>query len=125
MKPICWVRFPEFYYTDYFCMNPRYWDAVVFKPKRNVWFFGWGILANYNNKDMKIKFQWKIGEEQSEEYELDFPDGEKDEEKKWHTIDIRNVGCKPIKVNEGERIHVKAKVGSDETRRCFYGYSGN
>ena len=125
LKPIMWVRFPEFYYTDYFYMNTRYWDAVIFKPKRNIWFFGWGLFANYNGKDIKVKIQWKIDEEQSEEFELEFADGSKDAEKKWHTIDIRDVGVKPIKVNEGQVIHVKTKVDDDEMRRCFYGYSGS
>lgn len=55
---------------------------------------------------------------------MKFSDGDKDAEKKWFTIDIREVGVKPIKVNEGEVIHVKCKVGDDEMRRCFYGYSG-
>ena len=106
-------------------MNTRYWDAVIFKPKRAVWFFGWGLFANYNNKDMKVKVQWKIDEEQSDEYELEFPDGSKDPDRKWHTIDIRDCGVKPIKVNEGQVIHVKTKVDNDDMRRCFYGYSGN
>jgi len=60
-----WVRFPEFYLTDYFYMNTRYWDAVVFVPKRNVMFFGFGVMANYNGKDMKIKVQWNVGETDS------------------------------------------------------------
>lgn len=49
---------------------------------------------------------------------------EKHEEKKWWTIDIRNLGEKPIKVSEGTHIHVKAKVDCDDNRRCFYGYNG-
>ena len=61
----------------------------------------------------------------SEEYELEFADSAKDPERKWHTIDIRDVGVKPIKVNEGQVIHVKTKVDNDDMRRCFYGYSGN
>jgi hypothetical protein len=52
-------------------------------------------------------------------------DAEKDSEKKWHTIDIREFGVKPIRVAEGERIHVKCKVANDDQRRCFYGYSGS
>lgn len=127
MKPSRWARFPEFYYTDYFYMNTRYWDAVVFIPKRNIVFFGWGLFANFNGTDMDLKVQWQIGEqgEKSDEYELKMSDSDKEPEKKWFTIDIREFGVKPIKVNEGERIHVKCKVGNDEQRRCFYGYSGN
>jgi hypothetical protein len=125
-KPVMWIRFPEFYYTDYFYMNTRYWDAVVFIPKRPVLFYGWGLFANYNGNDMQVKIQYAIGDgEKSEEYERLFADSEKDPEKKWFTIDLREFGIKPIKVNEGERIHVKCKVGTDDQRRCFYGYSGN
>ena len=70
-KPIIWVRFPEFYYTDYFYMNTRYWDAVCFIPRRNITFFGWGLFSNYNKCDVTIKLQWQIGDgEKSEEYEM-------------------------------------------------------
>jgi hypothetical protein len=74
---------------------------------------------------MDLKVQWQIGEhgEKSEEFELLVTDDQKCE-RKWHTIDIRQFGVKPIKVAEGERIHVKCKVGSNDQRRCFYGYNG-
>jgi hypothetical protein len=58
LKPTQWQRFAEFYYTDYFYMNTRYWDAVVFIPKRNIVFFGWGLFANFNGSDMDLKVQW-------------------------------------------------------------------
>jgi hypothetical protein len=58
LKPTQWLRFSEFYYTDYFYMNTRYWDAVVFIPKRNIIFYGWGVFANFNGADVDLKVQW-------------------------------------------------------------------
>lgn len=121
---IKWVRFPEFYLTDYYYMNTRYWDAVVFIPKRTIMFHGFGVLANYNQKDVTYKVQWNIRDQDSEEYETFRADADKDPQKKWHEINIKEFGCKPIKCNEGDRIHCKIKVTNDDHRRCFYGYSG-
>ena len=119
-----WCRFPEYYLTDYYYMNTRYWDAVVFIPKRNVIFHGFGVFANYNGKDVTYKVQWNINDADSEEFEIMKSDGDKDPEKKWHDINIKDLGCKPVKVAEGTRIHCKIKVTDDDHRRCFYGYSG-
>ena len=124
ITPLRWIRFPEFYLTDYFYMNTRYWDAMVFKPKCRVYFLGYGMLANYNANDMNVKIQWHIGEEVSEEYEINMVDADKDPEKKWFNIDIRDLGQSPILVEEGTPIHCKMKVTNDDHRRCFYGYSG-
>ena len=55
ITPLIWIRFPEFYLTDYFYMNTRYWDAMVLKPKCRVYFLGYGMLANYNANDMNVK----------------------------------------------------------------------
>ena len=48
-----WIRFPKFYHTDYFYMETYSWDAVIFIPRRNIKFLGFGIMASYNDKDMK------------------------------------------------------------------------
>ena len=107
-------------------MNTRYFDAVVFKPKRNIIFYGFGVFANYNGEDVDLKFKWKIGDdgEHSEEFKQVYADSDKDPDRKWFTIDIRDFGVKPIKVGEGERLHVMAAVNNDNCRRCFYGYCG-
>jgi hypothetical protein len=55
---------------------------------------------------------------------MDLMDADKDPAKKWWTIDIRELGEKPLKVPEGTHIHIKCKVTNDETRRCLYGYNG-
>ena len=65
-EPKEWIRFQDFYLTDYYYMSSSYWDAVVFIPKRDIWFFGFGLFSNYNNKDVGIKFQWNLGKEGEE-----------------------------------------------------------
>lgn len=105
-------------------METRYWDAVAFIPRRTIWFYGFGVLSNYNSMDVTYKVQWNIREEDSEVYEIFKADSDKDQEKKWHEIRLKDLGCKPIKCFEGEKIHCKIKVTNDDSRRCFYGHSG-
>ena len=105
-------------------MNTRYWDAVVFIPKRNIIFHGFGVFANYNNKDLTYKVGWNINDADSDEYEIAKVDADKCVEKKWHEINLKELGVKPIKVAEGTKIHCKIRVTDDDHRRCFYGYSG-
>ena len=109
-------------------MSTSYWDAVAFIPKKDIWFCGFGLFANYNCKDIVFKIQWHLGKEgeeyASEEYEVELKDSDKDTEKKWWLIDIRDVGEKPLKVRDGTYLHIKVKVDSDDNRRCHYGYNG-
>lgn len=102
------------------------WNAVAFRPLKDIYFFGFGVLGNYFSKDIKIKVQWAIDDFQSEEYIQENKDSEKDPEKKWFLVDIRQFGEKPVKVSEGSLIHCKVKSMSDdyEIRGCFYGYNG-
>ena len=89
-KPIMWVRFPEFYLTDYFYMNRNYWDAVTFVPRRTVIFYGFGLFSNYNGKDLKLRVGYALNEEGIQaEVDADYADADKDSEKKWHEIDFR------------------------------------
>lgn len=99
-----WIRFKDFYITDYFYMEEHSWDAVIFIPKRTILFYGFGIMANYNSKDMKYRLKWVIDEEDEfgdEGVIYEIPDADKDPEKKWFTIRLADMGYKPIKVNEG------------------------
>ena len=68
--PVLWVRFPEFYLTDYYYMNVTYYDAVCFIPKTNVHFHGFGVMANYNSKDLTYKIKWSIDDDVSDEHEV-------------------------------------------------------
>jgi len=119
-----WVRFPEYYLTDYYYMNTSYFDAVIFVPKCNIKFHGFGVFANYNNMDCTYIVKWYIDDDKSDEYEIEIANDTKDPEKKWMDINLKELGVKPIKVNEGQKLHCCIKVKSDDYRRCFYGYSG-
>ena len=53
--PIRWVRFKEFVTSgpnDYYYLNTMYWCAMVFIPKRDVVFHGFGLFANPDGKDV-------------------------------------------------------------------------
>ena len=63
--PKIWRRFPRLYLTDYFYMETYSWDAVVFVPKRNIRFMGFGIMSSYNNKDMAYKVSWAIDDDEN------------------------------------------------------------
>lgn len=88
----------------------EYWDSVFFIPKRNIIFFGFGLMSNYHGKDMKIIIKWQVEDDSSEEHTLYVKDKGKDEELKWHTVDIRDFGEAPIKVAEGSKIMINAKA---------------
>ena len=86
------------------------WDACCFKPKKNIKFLGFGILSNYEKMDMKLKIKWYIDDEMSEEYDLELPDADKDEEHKWHEVYLKDFGCKPVNVSEGSKIHCCVRI---------------
>ena len=52
------------------------WNAVAFRPLKDIYFFGFGVLGNYFSKDIKIKVQWAIDDFQSEEYIQENKDSE-------------------------------------------------
>ena len=56
--PMMWIRFKNFGLRDYYYLSSRSWDAVAFVPKRDVVFFGFGIMSNYRDIDCKHVVQW-------------------------------------------------------------------
>ena len=104
------------------------WSAIAFRPLRDIYFFGFGLTTNFYSKDMILKVQWAIDDFQSKEYIKEFKDSEKDPEKKWFLVDIRQFGEKPVKVSKGSLIHCKVKSMQDddsgEINSTFYGYNG-
>jgi hypothetical protein len=54
-EPLIWQRFERIYINDYYYMNSSYFDAVAFKPLRDIVFFGFGVFANYHNKNIHMK----------------------------------------------------------------------
>jgi hypothetical protein len=57
--------------------------------------------------------KWAIDGAESDQHRLPCQDAQKDPEKKWHTIDIKEFGIKPIKVSSGAKIDCMVKVESD------------
>jgi hypothetical protein len=122
---IIWKRFQDVYVTDYFYMSCSNYDAACFIPKRKVAFKGFGIYQNYFGNQMKLKVKWIIGEEHSEEFELELNHEERDLENHWHTFELQSVGEKAVVVEEGQEIHCLIKVmDSSDMRKCIYGYNG-
>ena len=39
-----WKRFPRMEPGDYFYMSDTYMDAVIFKPKTDIYFLGFGLM---------------------------------------------------------------------------------
>lgn len=67
-EPKVWKRFPRVESGDYFYMSDNYYDAVIFKPKCDIYFLGFGVLNQYEKKDFKLFFKFKIDGNESEEY---------------------------------------------------------
>lgn len=66
-----WKRFPKVEFNSYFYMSDSYYDAVMFKPKRDIYFLGFGFLNQYEKKEFKLKFKYNIEGIDSQEYEVD------------------------------------------------------
>lgn len=103
-------------------MTVNYYEAVCFKPKKAITFFGFGLYTHREGADCKFKVQWMIDDARSEAYEIECPNETADQEKKWYTFDIRSVGERPVKCPEGTKIHCKVAPLNDESRKCWYTY---
>lgn len=55
-----WTRFGRTETGDYFYMSTTYYDAVCFKPKRAIYFLGFGFLNQYEKGNFKLKFKYAI-----------------------------------------------------------------
>ena len=66
-----WKRFPRVELTDYFYMSETCYDAVVFKPKMDIFFLGFGFLNQYEKKNFKLKFKYVNNGQDIPEFELD------------------------------------------------------
>ena len=100
------------------------YDSLIFKPRRDIIFIGFGMMANFSGKDMTFLFKWKIDGEESEVLTKEFKDAEKDPEKKWFTIDMQDLGKKPIKVSKDVKIEIYCRVEKEEMAPCFDGMEG-
>lgn len=125
-EPIKWRRFKNYHTSDYFCLEVNYKDAVIFIPKRDVLFIGFGVFSSYYGKDLKIKLGWEIDGDRTDMFDVTFIDADKSSDKIFDFY-LKDVGEKPIKVKEGTEIHlIMEAVESDyEQRSTFYGYYGD
>ena len=124
--PKMWMRFKTINIIDFTYLEIEGWDAICFKPLKDVFFFGFGVFGSYEKLDMKIKVSWEIDRIAYPEFSVVNIYSDKDPEKKWFVIDIRKFGVKPIKVSEGTEIHCKMRCESTDyaLRRAFYGENG-
>lgn len=93
-----WRRFKDTYLTDYFYMSRSYWDAVAFKPKRDVTFYGFGFFGNYNNSKQDLVLGWAIDDDEVQKVEATYEVDDLDPEKKWCRFLITDHGFKGVRV---------------------------
>jgi hypothetical protein len=53
-----WKRFPRIDPEEYFYMSDTYYDAVIFKPKIDIYFLGFGSMNQYEKKEFKLFFKY-------------------------------------------------------------------
>ena len=124
VEPKRWLRFKKLVAGDYMFMGCSYYDGIVFIPKVNIHFFGWGLFASYRGHDQAFHVRWKIDDDYSEKYEVSFRHEERDPENNWHEVDLRTLGVSPIYCPAGTRVNVLAYPDEDEMRRTWYGEEG-
>lgn len=66
------------------------WDGITFVPRRPVEFYGFGLYAESNFKDLNIEVRWEIQNrpDDSKTFNLTLRDNEKDKDNKWHIVNI-------------------------------------
>ena len=42
------------------------YDSLIFIPRRDILFIGFGMMANHRGRDITFIFKWKIDSEESE-----------------------------------------------------------
>jgi len=62
MEPIMWYRTTKIstQWTDYTNVHDNSWDALRFKPKRPVWFLGFGSLKNFDAKFFAFEVKYRV-----------------------------------------------------------------
>jgi len=118
-----WRRFPKCETTDYFYMSDTYYDAVIFKPKCDVYFLGFGFLNQYEKKDFKLKFKYNADGQECAETEIDITQDMLGPDNAFE-IDFQKLGITPVPVKADSPIHIMAKVQVSGPMRFNYGYDG-
>ena len=119
-----WRRHKYMYLEHYLYLRNDKWDASCFIPRANITVHGFGVCGNQENKDMQLLFKWYIDEDESGEYEYDVSAADQDSEKKWHSVYLKELGTKPIRLTEGQKLHLCMRSRTVDDVRCYYGAEG-
>ena len=125
-EPNRWKRHKQLEQDDYMCSSSNSWDAICLTPKKNIYFFGFGVYGSYFRKTMKLTLSWVIGDNVSENYPMEFQVSEMPADK-IYSFNITDYGEKPIKVPQGMKIHLRLKATTDcnyQERSWWYGTGG-
>ena len=76
-----WTRFPELVHSWYVYIYGTEWDAIIYIPKNDIVFCGFGANAHYEQKDLKLEFKWIHNDNESDVYQWEANDADKDENK--------------------------------------------
>ena len=107
------MRFREMEQNCGYGLNSRQWNSVIFIPKRDILFLGFGMYVTFKKDDIKLKIQWRLGKDgvdyQSEEHDIDLIHENHEPDTYYHTIDIQDLDYEPLRVSEGTHIYILAK----------------
>ncbi len=121
LEVIKWKRFRNLETSDYFYMSDTYFDAVVFKPKIDVYFLGFGLFKHYEGATYTLTFKYSIEQEQSEEFNVEVTK-EMYSENGIYFFDFQELGMPPVKVSAEANLHVCVKSRCSTNNRFNYGY---
>ena len=99
-----WIRFKEplVQSTWYWSSNN---DSIMFIPKRNIVFHGFGVYCSKDSQNLRIKTRWAIGEDDdsnfSDWHDVTFEYENRDDLTKTHDLYLKDLGVKPVKVAAG------------------------
>ena len=62
-------------------MSDSYWDAVMFQPKSDIFFLGFGVMNQYERKAFKVIFKYNIEGTDSQEYTVEISQDKLGEDK--------------------------------------------
>lgn len=92
-----WKRFNKIEPGDYFYMSDTYYDAIIFKPKMDVYYLGFGFTNQYEKKDFKIKFKHNIDGQDMEEKEVEITQDMLGQDG-FFEVDYQKLGIQPVAV---------------------------
>ena len=90
-----WFRFDNYDYSKSMELSTDKWDGVVFKPKHDIIFYGFGIFGSSDGSDLKLKVQWIVDRKKSPEINLQLQNKDIDKHNPWHEFHISKYGFEP------------------------------